>query len=530
MRKFKKVTAATVSIFMVLSMLTGCGSSSKKESDTANSSDAVKKIKEISYLVWDRGTVPADQGTIEDNWWTKYVNEKVAKLGIKVKFIPIPRAQESQKLPTMLAAGEAPDICYSYDTALLNTYVKNGALTDFTDLFDKYGTNIKKVFSQKDIDIGKINGKLYSFKYKTMSVADTTWIRKDWLDKLGMKEPTNLTEFYNMLKAFKEKDPGKVGDKLVPFAFPGDANYPFGIWASICTPAFTSQAPSGDRLFEVMMPMWPETKDTMKFLNKLYNEKLMGEFILDKDGSQFKQKVIRGEIGAFVQFAHWPYHNAYGNILENLQKNTPDAQLTAITPWKDKSQENYVQFVRNQPYGYTFFSPKSAKYPDLVMKYLDWFASDEGNKVAQFGIEGTDYNLADGIPKPIDDTKYQAKVPWVGPQYQSFINPFANDPEKFLKNQAKDFNPKYRDQYIKQTIVGDKVKYYQPPLSESTPITDKNTAPLAKKWVDMQVKILTSSDKDFDKIFDDSIKTYKAEGGDDVAKELGEAYKKQYGK
>ncbi len=489
-------------------------------------------IQEITVLAWDRGIIPPDQGTIEDNWWTRYVNENVAKLGIKVRYVPVPRAQEAQKLPTMLAAGDAPDVCFSYDKALINTYVKNGALLDFTDLVKKYGKNIRKVTTPAILDTGRVNGRIYTFVYRTVNTADTTWIRKDWLDKLGLKEPTNINELYAVLKAFKEKDPGKVGDRLVPLAFSGSTNYPFGIWYALVLPAFFTKPPGPERLFEQVYPMWPETKEAMRFMNKLYNEKLLGEFVLDKDGSIFKQKVVRGEIGAFGNFAHYPFHSAYGYIYDTLQQNVPEARLVASFAWKDPtSKENYLQFIRNSPYGYMWFSPKSAKHPDLVMKYVDWLASDEACWTAWFGVEGVDYNLVDGIPVPIDDAKYKARVPWIGSQYNNFRNPFVNDPDKYLKRAAMDFSEKYRAQYISGTVAGSKkIKYPQPWLTVSTPITDKLTAALGMKWVEMQVRIITAPVNQFDAVFDDCIKQYREAGGDEVAKELAAAYKTQYGK
>ena len=492
-----------------------------------------KALQEITVLAWDRGIIPTEQGTIENNWWTQYVNDNMAKLGIKVRYVPVPRAQESQKLPTMLAAGDAPDVCFSYDKALYGLYVKNGALLDYTNLINRYGKNIKKQFSKEDLALGKMNGRIYSIVYQSVSTADTTWIRKDWLDKLGMKEPTNPTEFYNMLKAFKENDPGKVGDNLIPFAFSGSNLYPFGVWYGTVLGGFLKDPPSKNQLFEQVYPMWPQTKDCMKFLNKLYNEKLLTDrYLLDKDAVLFQQDFSRGVIGSMVHFAHWPYHSAFSNMYENLQKNVPEAQLVSTFPWKhEQSKENYIELIRNAPFGYMWFSPKTAKHPDLVMKYLDWLAGDEACWTAWFGQKGVDYQLNDGIPVPIDDAKYKKRVPWIGSQYNTLRNPFIQQPQQYIKRQAMDFNAKYRQQFIKETVAGNKaIKYYQPWLTVPTPVSDKLTASLARSWEYLEVKIITAPADQFDTVFDDAIKQYRQAGGDEVAKELAAAYKTQYGK
>jgi putative aldouronate transport system substrate-binding protein len=518
MNKFKGIGIALLSTLLMLSVTIGFAKT--------------KELPEITALVWDRGIIPPDQGSITDNWWTRYVNSKMAKMGFQVRFIPVPRTQESQKLPTMLAAGMAPDVLFSYDKQLFSLYVKNGALLDYTPLINQYGKNIKKQFSAEDLALGKSNGKIYSIVYSVPSTADTTWIRKDWLNKLGMKEPTSPTEFYNMLKAIKEKDPGKVGNNLIPFALSSANLYPFGVWYGTILPGFCKEPPGRERLFEQVYPMWPETKECMRFLNKLYNEKLLSDqFLIDKGGELFRQRFARGEIGACVFYAHWPFHSAFDNMYENLQKNVAGSQIEAIFPWKnEQSKENYIEFVRNAPYGYMWFSPKSTKHPEFVAKYLDWLASDEGCWTGNFGIKGSDYKMEDGLPVPINDANYKQRVPWIGSQYNNIRNPFINQPEKFIKQKALDFNPKYRQQFIKGTVYGKSIKYYQPWLTVPTPLTDKYTAPLARTWENLETKIITAPADQFEAIFDDAIKQYKEAGGAEVAKELANAYKEQYGK
>lgn len=532
----RRITAFVTMLIFLAVVFAGCGGGAKKTDQGSTAQEAPKQIVELTQIAWDRGTVPPAEGNIEENWWTKYVNEKGAKIGVKIKWIPIPRAQEGQKMATMLAAGEAPDICATRDVTLLNMYIKNNALVDFTDMYEKYGSNIKKLYTQKDIDVGKFNKRLYTFIHKAPTYADATWIRKDWLDKLGLKVPETVSEFYNVMKQFKEKDPGKVGDKLVPFGMQGitlttnfyESASLYG-WATSVLPAFVKDAPTGERL--VTPPqLWPESKDALKFLNKLYNEKLLSEFILDKDGNLFKQKVIRGEMGAFIAFGHWPYHSAYGSIYDKLQQNNPEAKLVPAFPWKEKSTDNHVMFMRGSEYAYRFFSPKSTKYPELVMKYIDWMASPEGYMVGNLGIEGTDYNMADGVPKPIDAAKYNARVPWIEPQYLAFTKPFSNEYPRFLKNMAKDYPEKYREEYVKQTLTGDKIKYAFPVLNVPTPTFDKQSPIMIKKWEESLAKLTVSPEKDFDKLFDDTIKAFKADGGDDIAKELVDAYKQTYSK
>ena len=47
------------------------------------------------------------------------------------------------------------------------------------------------------------------------TTLDRMCINKAWLDACGLEEPKTLDEFLNVLRTFKEKDPGNVGTENV---------------------------------------------------------------------------------------------------------------------------------------------------------------------------------------------------------------------------------------------------------------------------------------------------------------------------
>lgn len=535
MIRFKRAISMTMAVCTMASMVTACGGNSSKSAESTSAAATPKQIVPITVLVHDRGTIPSSEGTLDDNWFTKWVNEQAGKdIGVSVKFVSVPNAQREQVLATRLASGDAPDVSYTYDLPTLSNYSMNGGLTELKDLLDKYGTNIKKKVPSNFIDQVKIDGKLTSIPTMGVATDNATWIRKDWLDKLGLKAPTNIDEFYNVLKQFKEKDPGKVGSKLMPFALPASGDVAMGGIETSILPAFVKDAPSGDKLVQPYY-FWPEAKEAVRFLNKLYNEKLMGEFVIDKDQSQFKQKVIKGELGSTVFFSFWPYLTSYGSILDNLQKNIPDANLTATYPWKDtNAKENFYGFFQGgASQSRRYFVPKSSKNPEAAFKYIDWMASDMYIDTVYFGIkEGTDYKVVDGLKQLVDE-KSTAHIGWVQPQYYSSEDIFLNDPVKFLKTYSTSgsFNSKYSAQFVNETIAGDKAsRFATPVLSGARPANDKYRATLNKKWDSYLVSLVTKTSSNFDAAYDEAISTLKAEGGDEILKETADLYKKQYGK
>jgi putative aldouronate transport system substrate-binding protein len=515
-----------VGLFLLLLVAPACWSRGAGEASRSHA------LVEITQLAWDRGTIPADQGTIDDNWWTRYVNDRMARFGVKVRFVPVARALESQKLPLMLAGGTAPDLCFTYDTNLIKVSAGVGRLVDFTDLFARDGDNIRKVYNQEDLAAGSIDGRLFGFVCRSNGAADTTWVRTDWLDLLGIAVPASVADFHAMLKAVQARDPGRRGPTLIPFALQGSPTQSFGIWESVILPGFVKDPPTPGRLL-VPPPLWPETRDALRFLNTLHTEHLLGDFILDKDGMRFRQEVISGNVGAFVGFGHYPYSAAYGSVYEKLIQAVPGARLAASFPWRHPaSPRNFVNFFRNSPWLYQFFSPATTLHPELVMRYLDWMASEEGYRAANLGLPGTDYRLDNGVPVPIDDQAYARRVSWVEPQYMAFMKPFAAPGQEslYLANAAQAFPAPLRQQFMQETIATSTLLYATPRITLATPVTDRLRAAIDKDWEEAMAEIVTADPSRFTAVFDRAVAAYRDNGGAEIARELVAAWERQQGK
>lgn len=95
-----KTKVAFFAVFVLL--VSGC-----KEGDRSG-----KNI--VSVVVYDRGT---DSGRINvtDNMWTKWIQDKVRKdLGLEIVFFPVSRFDEEAIQATLMAAGNPPDLMFTY--------------------------------------------------------------------------------------------------------------------------------------------------------------------------------------------------------------------------------------------------------------------------------------------------------------------------------------------------------------------------------------------------------------------------------
>ena len=204
----KRIVQLLLVALLAISVLAGC------QQDGQGTTAKPTEMVEISMIVWDRGSIPSEQGTLESNWWTEYVNKQMEPLGVKVTYIVIPRAQEAELLSTQLAANTAPDISKTNTLPLLATYITGGGVADLTPHINNFGENIKGLYTDEQYNAIQIDGKIYALPHVQNDILPTTWIRKDWLDDIGMAVPGSIDELYAVLKEIKAKDPGGIGCQL----------------------------------------------------------------------------------------------------------------------------------------------------------------------------------------------------------------------------------------------------------------------------------------------------------------------------
>lgn len=96
--------------------------------------------------------------SVESNLQHDYIQKNFGDPNhIKVELVPVSRWSETDILNTWLAGGTAPDICYTYDTALVQQYVNMGGLTPLNDLLAEYGPNVSEFLGQGVLEYGQFD-------------------------------------------------------------------------------------------------------------------------------------------------------------------------------------------------------------------------------------------------------------------------------------------------------------------------------------------------------------------------------------
>lgn len=479
----------------------------------------------LTVEVFDRA---APGYVANDNWQTRWIKEQVKKeLNIDVQFVTVPRGQEVDKLNLLMAAGQAPDISFTYNESLVANYVKQGGLTDLTKILPVHGKDLTKYLGDELMAFGEWGGKQWAVPAKRVFTgAYSGFIRQDWLDKLKLKVPTTTDELYNVLKAFRDKDPGAVGkDKVIPLAITVDNNNVN--WTSnLIWEAFRKKAPEEVR---VSAERWtvPGHKDAVQYLNKLYNEKLLTpNFVLDKDGQQYVKDIVQGNVGA--AFHNWDnIYRANPGMATELAKNVPGA---SFVPFELQNRETKLfSKWKYNPNGLFLFVPRFSKNAEAAVKYLNWMARPEVLQYLQNGKEGVQYmSTKNGIPVEfVPQAKLADADKWDANDISILVNgkEFGSQ-DKNLEALSLGYSG-YESLAKQAATISMRDAYVSFRFDEILVLETKYRQTLNTKSGEIFVKSITAKPSDFNKVFDSLLKEYMDAGGRAIEEEKRTAYRAQ---
>ncbi|MDR1467830.1 MAG: extracellular solute-binding protein [Spirochaetaceae bacterium] len=411
---------------------------------------AVAAAAKVSIEVFDRGT---DGGKTDptNNEWTKWIKEKVLKdENIEVEFVAIPRWEETVAINNLMAAGTPPDVCLTYSQELIAQYRDLGGLFDMGPYMDSPLLADFKAFLGPDPALpgrdmirrleDPQTKAVYAVPARRMNTANRNmFIRKDWLDKLGLPIPKTTEEFYRALLAFKEKDPGGVGRKaVIPFGMRNGFDYAI---QPICYAFIDPNLSLKDRWVNIAIDrhfLLPGYKEGVRFMNRMYNDGLIDpQFVLIKSEEERWNPVRAGTVGAFS--ADWDkIYRENDHIFSDLRKNIPNAELIACDPIT--SPDGVTRKHKYDSAGVFMFIPKTAKNPEAALRYINWLARYENYNFLQIGKEGVNHDIVNGVPK-----SKTAEGPWIqnSPQnldYTLTINGLdLGDPDLTLRGLANGY-------------------------------------------------------------------------------------------
>jgi putative aldouronate transport system substrate-binding protein len=224
---------------------------------------------------------------------------------------------------------------------MIGSFRDQGGILDLAPYIDSHLPDMKRLLGMDPAIQGQdfiyrdrdpATGKIYSVPSYVVRLSQRNiFIRKDWLDKLGLPVPKTTQEFHDALVAFRDRDPGNVGrNRVVPFGQDSDARWGFSqIVYAFFDPKITDREmwikSFSDRPIYV-----PGYKEGMRMMNQWYNEGLIyRDFPLMRVADDYTNMLKSGVVGAFSGNWDMPWRQDY-KIADELALNVPGAEFIPI--------------------------------------------------------------------------------------------------------------------------------------------------------------------------------------------------------
>lgn len=434
----KKIISLLLVLVLLLAPMMGCSKQDADSSDTqsgstsgsSGSSDASAAEKSGDSLVTEPGVLPivtkpvtltiglvesSNVTDYETNYYTKYLEEKT---GIDLDFYFFPSSETSQKLELMVTANEElPDIIMYVDLsdAAKASYGKQGVFIPLNEYMDKYAYFWKQTYDKYCSDTEKKvietlskspDGNIYGFPFMdvdpTDSQVESIYINHVWLEKLGLKVPTTTDELYEVLAAFRDKDPNGNGKKdelpLVGYnTIDVRGDLIFILMNSFIYYNYSNYGRFNVENGKLSVPYITEDyREGLRYIHKLYKEGLIAPISFTQDYKQLKALADRPKnedtiVGAL---AHHPWSGSQGWTYndENYGKLV---EYTAIGPLKGPKG------VAWSPYklvgiDFTTYITKDCEYPEVAFRLLDFMADETTSLISRRGEPGVDWEYVEG--------------------------------------------------------------------------------------------------------------------------------------
>lgn len=354
---------------------------------------------------------------------TKWVQENK-----QITITEVPNGgNNAQKLNTMIASGDMPDIIWGERGTDVERLREAGLLVPLDDYIDRY-PNLKKWLDPKAMNMLRSpDGKLYQFPnwYTNRPNGNAGWVvNKKIYTELGSPKLETTDDLYAYLKQVKEKYPNVVpfetdlaseghGLDQIYSAFKED-NLGFTRFSAV---------PEGENMKSIYKD--EAYRESVVYAAKLFREGLMTQDAMTQTRDQVDEKLLNGRVAVYASANPTVYAMAADTELRKQDPGNPDLGYFMIWPiHKEGLDKNKIYPGTYNQLGWNAaVITTSAKNPEAVFAFLDWWTGPEGTTLQFWGVEGEYWQglESDGMTPKFTE-KYATQKDKLA-EYQKFMDP-----------------------------------------------------------------------------------------------------------
>lgn len=320
--------------------------------------------------------------------------EKMTNTKLNYNFQPADTYEE--KLNASFATGSLPQVTYLKNQAtfiMFKDAIRDGQFWEIGPYLSEF-PNLSKLKDQV-LKNTEVDGKLYSLYIGRPLARQGVIYRKDWADKLGIKEPTTTEELFEMMRAFTEDDPdGNNIDDTYGLTDRNDLIY--GAFKTVSSYFGTPNnwgIQDGQLLPEFM---FQEYIDTMDYMKRIHSAGYMNQDFVQTSKTDQVNLFVNGTAGVYIGSMQ-----DVNNLNNDLTKLHPDAVLDVASLIAGPSGKYGIWSIPG--YNNVVLFPKDANKTEddlrKVLAFFDKMMTPEVSNLMYWGIEGDHYEVIEGAAK-----------------------------------------------------------------------------------------------------------------------------------
>ncbi len=479
--------------------------------------------------------------TYEDNVYTRYLRKT---LNIQNEDVFEENGdQYVTNVEMAITSRQLPDVMVVEDKETLIQLAENGLIADLTDAFENCTSEgIRAMYDSYEVsavDAAMIDGRLMALPEPNfVDGPNLLWLRKDWLDRLGLEAPETVEDVRKIVRAFIEEDPGQNGaGKTVGLVCHADLTGENGYTYEFqLDPIFSSFDAYPKQWLEdeegnvVYGSIQPQAKEALAYLNELYEEGILDENFMLRNMNNISELIVTGKCGSF--FGPWWAPN---NPLMDARKANPDAVWEPYLI--STTEDGKIRYFDQKPsYKYVVVR-KGFEHPELVvkmasvmfdkMRYEDK-KNDELEEYFQRNVDSTarpisiniDYSDAlykcyEQVNAALNKTLSPEELQILEHSYYETCSAYLEHPESADPQEWAAYVSRIRACAL---IKADRLEVISPIFSGETESMERDWNTLRGLEKTAYLEII-SGEKGLD-YFDTFVEEWKARGGEQITKEV----------
>lgn len=549
----RKMVILSLACLMALSGATGVHAEENLPVDESGAVSPLGKYEDpvtVEIVQSINPTITMPEGdSATDNYYTRFIKDNM-NIDISVKW-SASSSDYNEKLNLAIAANDIPDILVVNEQQF-RKLAQSDMLEDLTDYYDTYACDIIK--QNIDSTDGKaLENATYDSKLLALPSVQVEadgyvlmWIRQDWLDELGLEAPETVEDLENVAKAFADNNMG--GDNTIGILGPtvnsrlyndfisssNNMNNLDGIFQAYKSwPGFWVEDEDGNAVYGSITD---ETKTALGELQKMYKDGILDQEIgVRKDADEAWKS---GKAG--ILFSPW----WFGYNVKDCLANDPNAEWKAYAAPLAEDGKWYAKL--GGVGGSYCVVRKGYEHPEAAILLNNFLRKDEG-KFAQETTLDAGFYPGRVVITPVDECAYSVELlrkKMNGEEADDYdpVNYKIMDTD--LASLDTCFKNGYDDLSIENWNIDDMNfgRLYSllmgtgaqvdaeesGELERTYSLIYSQTATMEKKWANLKKKedevflkiIIGEADLDS---FDTFVEEWKAEGGDEITKEVQES-------